>query len=301
MAKVKGPFFSFGAQNTLGNSLTAVRYKRRTVFKTIPTHPDAKTPAQLYQRYRFRDAQYYWLHQTPTQKAEWRALKYPAHLTGHQACIRWYLRNLPHPDLHLPLDEPTGTIAYDSSRNHNDATIFGPTSQPGIIVRARDFDGLDDYIRIPNDPTLSDYTAKTVALWIHPDPHTPADRYIYYDSFFHAPYGDLIFGYENLNRINIYLRSPANDRGNALITITPDTWSHLAYSWDGTTVTFYLNGAYHSHAPFPGPLACHMAYSYLGVGRNLAWHYPGLIDDFRIYRSGLSADQIAYLAFQYHP
>ena len=51
-------------------------------------------------------------------------------------------------------DEGAGNIAYDSSGSNNAGTIYGASWVPGALS----FDGLDDYVMVPNSPSINTNT-----------------------------------------------------------------------------------------------------------------------------------------------
>jgi len=85
---------------------------------------------------------------------------------------------------HWTLDEVTGTTAADSSPSGIDGTLVNmdPAADwvPGNILGALDFDGIDDHVVIPYDPSLnySSWIGATVTGWAkaqrlnHPDEQT---------------------------------------------------------------------------------------------------------------------------------
>ncbi len=64
-------------------------------------------------------------------------------------------------------DEGKGDVAHDSISN-NDGTIDGASWVKGKFGMALDFDGIDDGVEIPDDPSLQLSEALTVACWIYP-------------------------------------------------------------------------------------------------------------------------------------
>jgi hypothetical protein len=58
------------------------------------------------------------------------------------------------------------TIAFDSSGNENNGTIFGAKYVEGIFGEALKFDGLDDYVDIPNSDSLQFDDEITIEAWI---------------------------------------------------------------------------------------------------------------------------------------
>ncbi|MEA3458345.1 MAG: LamG-like jellyroll fold domain-containing protein [Candidatus Thermoplasmatota archaeon] len=71
------------------------------------------------------------------------------------------------------LNESTGTIAFDSSGYSNDGTLKpsalnGPQWVTGINESALSFDGIDDYVEVPDDDTLDITSAISIETWVKP-------------------------------------------------------------------------------------------------------------------------------------
>jgi len=63
-------------------------------------------------------------------------------------------------------DEGEGNIAYDSAGN-NHGTIYGAQWTTGQINGALDFDGVDDYVEIADDDSLTPSSEITISFWIY--------------------------------------------------------------------------------------------------------------------------------------
>ncbi len=74
--------------------------------------------------------------------------------------------------------------------------------------------------------------------------------------------------------------------------VPTNSWTHLAATYDGTTLKFFVNGVQVSSKPGVGPIAA--SSGALRVGGNGAWgeYFKGLIDDVRIYNRALSATEV---------
>ena len=70
----------------------------------------------------------------------------------------------------LTFDEGSGNIAYDYSGNGNHGYIYGATWINGIIRKALDFDGIDDYLQVPNSFIWNNYisNAFTISFFAYP-------------------------------------------------------------------------------------------------------------------------------------
>ncbi len=70
---------------------------------------------------------------------------------------------------HWKFDDGSGLTAKDSSgKGNNGKLINGPTWVTGQIGKALKFDGVDDYVDVPNSASLNPTTGKaTVSAWIN--------------------------------------------------------------------------------------------------------------------------------------
>jgi hypothetical protein len=65
-------------------------------------------------------------------------------------------------------NEGTSSIAYDSSGNHNHGTIYGANWIAGISETALSFDGLKDYVEVPNSLGLNITGNISFEAWMKP-------------------------------------------------------------------------------------------------------------------------------------
>ena len=70
--------------------------------------------------------------------------------------------------LWLKFDEGSGNTAKDSSEYQNDGTIYGATwSNDCISGSCLSFDGVDDYVEVPDSSSLSPVSEVTVVAWVY--------------------------------------------------------------------------------------------------------------------------------------
>ncbi|MBA7591601.1 hypothetical protein ES708_33761 [subsurface metagenome] len=110
MAKPKSPLLSFGARGTIADSLTFQKRNQGTIARTKPIPTDPKSPAQLAQRQRYRDAVDAWHALTPAEKEAWRGVC-PG-LTAYQCFMSSELKYVP------PLEIDIGSEAIDRALYH---------------------------------------------------------------------------------------------------------------------------------------------------------------------------------------
>ena len=68
---------------------------------------------------------------------------------------------------HWTFDEGSGDIAYDSSGNGNDGTIYGAEWDAGKYGPALLFNAQDNYVEVPTSESLEIATNVTIAAWIN--------------------------------------------------------------------------------------------------------------------------------------
>ncbi len=186
------------------------------------------------------------------------------------------------------MDEGSGaTTIADSSGNGNTGTVNGATSGvAGKFDQALSFDG-DDGVSVADSSSLDFSAAITIEAWVYQDSNTGVQtvaekRYAYY---LNIQSGKLRFYWYGLSNPGYHI-SPN--------TLPLNTWTHVAGTYDGSTVKLYENGAevYSANVTGTGdttdtPLG--IGYQdYLGGVR----FFNGEIDEVRIWDEALTSDKI---------
>lgn len=76
-------------------------------------------------------------------------------LEAHPGLVGWWR-----------FDEGTGTVAGDSSGNGNNGTVYGATWVAGKYGNASSFNGINDYVQVPDSNSLHITNALTITAWI---------------------------------------------------------------------------------------------------------------------------------------
>lgn len=87
------------------------------------------------------------------------------------------------------------------------------------------------------------------------------------------------------------------DRGNA----PGGEWTHLASSWDGSTIRYYVNGVEEGTLGWSGPIAQTSARLFIGTNSEFTFQgnataFKGKIDEVHIYNHAISAADVRSLA-----
>ena len=158
------------------------------------------------------------------------------------------------------------------------------------------FDGTDERVACGSAVALQNLTAKSVVLWFKSTGFTGIAQYLYDSGYWIANYGTRISISASANNVSVTLRK-VGDIQSYTIPFTPDQWNSVAYTWDGTTIKYYLNGVYqegHDDA-FSGALACTSNLFFGSRNNGSQYFYVGGIDEIAIFNRALSQIEITKL------
>ena len=193
-------------------------------------------------------------------------------------------------------EEANGTTAYDWVGDNDGTLTNGPVWTTGKVGGALEFDGVDDYVEISDDPVLSPKKI-TLAAWIYPDDVSHTFQ--------------IIGKWEPLDNEYIFDNKNDNDRlrlgidpgGSGFVGIysndgvlTPNSWQHVAVTWDGSSCVFYVNGANAGeNSSYSGDLRDSDNPVTIGRRNDGARYFDGRIDEVGIWDRALSAGEIEQL------
>jgi Concanavalin A-like lectin/glucanases superfamily len=195
------------------------------------------------------------------------------------------------------LDETSGTSASDSSSNGNTGTLQAAASwtTSGQINGALTFSAAQ-HVNVPDAASLDIAGSWTASTWFNLS-SIPSNSN-WYGFLEKNPGANLNYGLtiETVGGIT-YLLATFTDNTSYTVqdsyVFTPaiGTWYHLAGTWDGTTLTLYLNGVSVATAVPGRTPATGSGILQLGLDS-----LTGTLDDVRIYNRALSAAEVAQLA-----
>jgi large repetitive protein len=189
-------------------------------------------------------------------------------------------------------DEGTGTTANDLSGNGNTGTVVNATwTSAAKYGNALVFNGTNSMVTIPNSASLQLTSAMTLEAWVNPA--VVANRWT-----------DVIYK----NADNYYLEGTSNQAevpggGNTVgstdntilgtTPLAPNAWTHLALTYDGTTLRLYVNGVQISSlATSGGPMVTSTNPLQIGGDAFQTQYFQGTIDEVRVYNAVLNQTQI---------
>jgi hypothetical protein len=199
---------------------------------------------------------------------------------------------------HWTLDDGSGQNAADATGHGNTGTIQGGAAwTSGVRGGALSCDGTDDYVSVPDAPSLRLTGDCSFAFWMYKTSEAVDWQRL------------LGKGAANARNYGLWEEAGAGKRilfqqydasGAAIVNLYSNTaievgaWYHIAGVVSGSTVAIYVNGALDAsttRAGTPATSADPLTLGYAGFHAR----YPGRLDDVRVYNRGLSAAEVMAL------
>jgi hypothetical protein len=208
---------------------------------------------------------------------------------------------------HWAFDEESGTTALDSSSNGNAGTLTnGPVRSTGAAVGsgALSFDGINDYVTIPDSASLSSLEGSnqaTISYWIKRNSTATMGVVSRIDS------GRIFTIYSDANfSVRVEWRFGGSGTGGTTLDhagvssslIPVGTWHHVVIIYNNPTSYVYVDGQLISIRTGTGGALNTDVSGPLLLGKYSSLYLNGSIDDVRIYNRALTVDEIGTLCGQ---
>ena len=200
-------------------------------------------------------------------------------------------------------ETPTGTAdeIKDSTLNGRHGTTVNMETgdqMTGQINGSMDFDGAVSNERIDTENFMSSGVSQlTAQAWVFKD--TTKDARIVYKNNAgntgHPVFG-LASGGTNLIRARVRISDGSGTDKSSTATISLSTWTFVAFTYDGSNIRIYKNGALDTTVAETGTLAATadvVVIAQNGADVSADRHWPGQIDEVRLSNTARSADWFA--------
>jgi hypothetical protein len=192
-------------------------------------------------------------------------------------------------------NEGTGTSLTDrTGLGHTGAIAGAAWTTQGRLGSALTFDGVNDWVTIADANDLDFTSGFTVEAWVYPTAlGSGAWRTVLLKE---RPGGEVYNLYAHAGSATAAYVVRAAQSGTPLDARGPqlalNTWTHLAATYDGTTLRLYINGTQVGTRAAAGPLLT--SSGVLRLGGNGIWgeYFKGRLDEIRIYNRALSPSEI---------
>lgn len=201
------------------------------------------------------------------------------------------------------LEPPAGLVSWwpgdgnaDDISGTNDGTLQGgATFAPGRVDQAFSFNGVDAIVIVPDSPSLNPDAATgfTVDAWARSNTTSGNGAVVVKGDPFEEQYV--------VDQNNGAWRGVIRDASNNPVIVIgppvqPGVFTHLALTWNGTILRFYVNGIPVDDA---SAISIRSSDVFLGIGgqsevnaggRN--FHFNGLVDEVEFFNRALSAPEV---------
>jgi hypothetical protein len=192
--------------------------------------------------------------------------------------------------------ESSGSTVADVSGNNNTGTLSSGVTRTtsGKNGSALVFNG-GSFVTIPHSASLNLTTGMTLEAWLFPTVAATA----WSTAIMKEQPGEFVYALyagSPANRPSVHYNVSTTSSGERMVSgtaaVPANTWTHLAGTYDGATLRFYLNGAQVASQAMAGPIVS--STGALRIGGNGVWgeYFTGRIDDVRVYNRALSAAEI---------
>ncbi len=194
------------------------------------------------------------------------------------------------------LGEASGTTAIDAAAGDNGTYVNGPVlGQPSLLAgdsanRATQFDGANDYVKVPTSASLSPVARVSAEAWIKPTSLPAAGGFASvvtkaesYSIQFNGPKLEFTIIQGGARK---RLQAPAG-------AIVAGQTYHVVGTYDGSTQRLYVNGAEVANTPLSGAVDSNNNPLTIGSWDGSREFFKGTMDEPAVYANALSAGRVS--------
>jgi chitodextrinase len=200
--------------------------------------------------------------------------------------------NIPELVAAYSFNEGSGTTAIDRSGGGNDGAIGAATwTTAGKYGGALSFNGSSAKVVVSDSASLHLTTGVTLEAWVKPSIVDKAWRDVIYkgnDNY----YLEATTPTSGRPAAGVTLVSTGNSNTYGTAALSVNTWTHLAETFDGTTVRLYVNGVQSASFPQDGSLVTSTDALEIGGDSIYGQYFQGLIDEIRVFNVARTPTQI---------
>jgi len=200
-----------------------------------------------------------------------------------------------------PMDEGSGTVAYDQSGNGDNGTwgtwSAGNYYSSGKVGNYAGHPNSNSWVNLGNPGKLQLTNAISVFAWVNRSSIVNYDRVV---SNYYAGVGPFVLFDGGSGKLYCSINNALNSFSAINTFNIPGVWYHVGCTYDGTTLAVYINGAFQASSTGSQVLSYSNALPW-GIGAGLSSSsaaqnvLSGSIDDVRIYNRALSPAEILAL------
>jgi len=177
-----------------------------------------------------------------------------------------------------------GDVAKDVFGKNN-GTIKGCKQVAGKYGEALEFDGVSNYVEVPNDKSLELWEKHTLEAWIF-QKESRSSRII----------DKITAGTADGPHLDTHPGTKLRSCAGNCISTTKDyslnEWHHAVVTFDKGKVVLYIDGSAEGEGDVGSPLKGNQLSLKIGADSNGQNLFKGIIDEVRVYNRALKADEV---------
>ena len=192
-------------------------------------------------------------------------------------------------------NEASGSTVADASGKGNLGSINGATrTTTGKFGRGVSFDGVNDFVTIADSASLDLARGMTIEAWVNPTSTSGSRTAVFKENRAAGHQSYSLYATASSSKPAAEVATGGSYTTlNSSQTIPANTWTHVAASFDGTTLRIYRNGVQVGSRALSGSLVS--TGDPLKIGGNAVWSewFKGQIDEVRVWNVARTASQVA--------
>jgi hypothetical protein len=186
----------------------------------------------------------------------------------------------------------SGTTVSDVSGNGNTGTIVNAVwTTSGKYGGALSFNGANAQVVINDSASLHLTTGVTLEAWVSSSVAPTGWQDVIYKAIDNY-YLEAASSNGNKPGTGVLLTSSAEPLAYGTARLAANTWTHLAMTYDGTTLKMYVNGTLINSTAQSGTITTSTGALQIGGDTTYGQYFNGLIDEVRVYNIALTQTQI---------
>jgi len=207
-------------------------------------------------------------------------------------------------------DEGSGTVAHDTSGEGNDGTLYdGNTTNDdgntppqwidGKFGKALSFDGMDDYVKVPDSASLDITDEIAIAAWIKwqggAGGATTSKSIVDKRNCYVVDIG------HTEHKVKFWIYTDTWKNSNPSTTSVDDgNWHYIVGVYDGSNIIIYVDSVAENNNNIGAEtISTSIENLFVGSREGQRQYFNGIIDEVRIYNRALSEEEISDLYNNY--
>ena len=196
---------------------------------------------------------------------------------------------------HWNFEEGSGNTAFDVADSNPGTLVGSPVRAPGLSGAALFFNGVDNYVNVPDSNSLDLTNQFSISLWFKPNTlldgnsgrHDLLKKFLSYWFIFNYPGND--------GKLTFVLNSGAPVVKSTTASWASGQWHHAVATYDGANLKLYVNGALEGSIATTAVPVKNTAPLQIGGNSDQGYYFSGGMDEVRLYGCALTAADISGL------